>query len=759
MQISTFFKGIAVGALIGTSVVASAGNIPQYAFKQSKAEFAFLENATPVNVTYGVASEMVYPDRQTINAYTGKGFPIGFDFKYGGRVFNQFAINNNGSILLGEDKVAFRGYCNLFFDDASRYASNEFYMGIMPSSYGIKEGEISYKLDGEEGNRTLTVQFAHLGVNEGNPRGNAIYSLQIVLSEKESQVSLNFLEEESPYSSFGLICGLYGWSNDDSMLITSPSMSDPATVSTETVANMLQKGALLGWSAEDALGYEHDDPYCYAFTFDSTGAPDFVCEAPGNLFVDQDGNTAIVTCTRPADAPATAILISEKPIETYPEQGVTYPVYNDEGELVTKFGEATLIYYGDDDDITAYFPNLKASTPYYIQAIGVNGYPWYSTGSTASIEFISSHPAPYVMRTYSANHGIRINTMGDDDIVIAATVDRVNTTNLGATGIFGHPEDNCSVGDIIEKGGEIIYIGPAGDFTYEQAEPNRQIFFRAWSVRDGRVSKTYINASGVTNPEMPYEPQLELYTLNEVPLNWVAQSNNTSTTYNGYFVPRMRGENETEPALAGVSGATTSTLISPTLNFGAGATLKFEWAMETARDYEGMEDQMVVLPEGNKPGVFGTGHEFKVYVAGRTNTDLFVTNRYDGTMMVSPNDADHFISGTSEFIPVSITMPEGVTNGKLTFTFSTEGFSTLYLRYITVTNPSGVETVVPVSECDVITATDGAISILSVEGGVYDVYSVSGMHTAQVEVCAGETATVALSKGVYLINGQKYIVK
>lgn len=761
MQLSTILKGTVAATALWWSMAAVAGNIPQYSFSQSEGNFTFLTDATPVTVAYNTASEMVFPSRQTLNAYTGEGFKIGFDFKYGGRVFNQFAINNNGFIQLGYDKVEFRGYCNLFFDDATRYASNTFFMGISPSMYGIKEGEVSYKLEGTEGNRTMTIEFAHLNIREPNTRGNAIYSLQIVLYEKNGEVRFNFLEEESPYSTFGLVCGIYGWSNDDSMLITSTGMGESAHISTGTVATMIHRDALLIWDADDILGFEHENPYDYIFAFTPTGSPDFVCQAPTELFVEQDGSDALISCTRSADAPATAILVSEKPILEYPEQGVSYPVYNDEGELITKFGDATLVYYGNDETPSAVYPNLKTSTRYYVKAIGVNGYPSYSFETAADLEFISSHPAPYNMKATSASHAINISTNGDYDVVIAATTERIDHVSQGATGIFGKPHDDVAVGDMIEGGGQVIYIGEPGAFTYDKAEPNRETFFRAWSLKDGRLSKTYLNAAGVTNPEMPFVPEVELYTLNQVPLGWTSQSSNSDATFSGYFVPRTRGENEDEPAIGGVSSNSVSSLSTPNINFGAGATLKFEWSMETARDYKGHEGDMVVLPEGNKPGEFGTGHQFRVFVTGRGNVeaDLFTTNHYDGTMKVSPNDEDHFISGTSEMFPVSVEMPENITGGKVTFTFSTEGFSILYLRNITITSSTGVDTKVATDGQDVLAAGEGILNILSAEGGLYDVYSVAGTHVAQVKLVAGEGASVALEKGVYILNGQKYIVK
>lgn len=758
MRISAILKGFAAVGMLLTAVGATAGNIPQYSFTETRTGFEYLEDATSVKATYGEADEMIFPGKQTLLAYTGEGFPIGFDFKYAGKVFNQFAINNNGYILLGYDKVEFKGYCNLFFNEASLYASNSFYMGIAPSIFGIKEGEISYKLEGSAGNHTLTVEFAHLGVREPNARGNAIYSLQIVLSEKDSQVRFNFLEEESPYTTIGLVCGICGWSKSDSMIITSPGLGDPAKVSSLTTTSMQTREGLLLWDADDILGLTHDDPYSFNFTFTPTGSPDFVCEAPTDLSVDQVGSSAIISCKRSSNAPATVIMVSENPILKFPEQGVSYPVANDKGEYLTKFGDATMVYYSNGENPSAEFPNLKTSTKYYVKAFGVNGYPSYSTETAAALEFMSSHPAPYIIQASSLNKGISVRTVGDYDVVIAATVDRVNSVSEGRTGIFGTPADNCQVGDMIEGGGEIIYIGAPGTFTYNEALPNRQTFFRAWSLHEGRISKTSINASGVTNPEMPFEPKLELYTLYEPPLGWVAQTGNTDGTVTTNFVPRTRGEND-EPVIGGISLSYLTSLISPTLNFGSNAVLNFEWAMETEREPEAVEGGMVVLPSGNKPGEFGNGHKFRVFVTYRGGEkDLFTTSVYSGSMTPTPADKDHFISGTSEFFPVSIPL-EGLTNGKINFAFSTQGTSILYLRNISVTNSSGVETPVTAEGLDRISTAEGSMIIFSAGGGSYEIYTLDGIRAAKIMVGEGEEAVVALEKGVYLLNGSKYIVR
>ncbi|MBD5371258.1 MAG: fibronectin type III domain-containing protein [Bacteroides sp.] len=765
MNISTFLKCTMPAAALCLGAASYAGNIPQYAFTETREgfEFKFLgSEATTVKNIFGTASEMVFPERQTLLPYSGQGFPIGFDFRYGGKTFNQFAINNNGYLLLGNDRIEFRGYCNMFFGNTKLYSSNSFYLGLGPALHGIKEGDISYLVEGTEGNRTLTVQFAHMGVNEASSRGNAVYSLQIVLCEKDGTVKFNFIEEETPYTDFKLIAGLAGWSVEDDLILASEGLDSPAHVAPGHIADMLIPDSHLNWSARDILGDGHMDPYAFCFTFTPTGAPGFSCASPGDLTVDQVGDTATVSCTRPADAPATVILFSEHPILDLPQQGVTYPVANDAGDYLTTFGDATMIYYSNGENPTATFSGLKPSTRYYVKAFGVNGYPYYSYDSSADLEFVSSHPAPYVMQASTSGRAIDLKTLGEDPLIIAVTLDRVNTSNEGATGIFGFPEADVKAGDEIEGGGTVIYVGDPGDFTYADATPNRQNFFRAWAVRDGHVSKTFINASGVTDPVMPYEPMLEYYTLYESPLGWNTQTTNTSTEVNTIFMPRMRGVDEDQPVVGAVSAqGTTSTLTSPEITFGANAKISFEWAMETVRDVSDMGDAMVVLPEGNIPGVFGAGHSFKV-TCGRRGTEntVFTATEYTGKMTSSPSEPDRYISGTSEFLPVEAALPADLDSARITFSFSTEGFSYFYLRNIVVTGDAGVQEVFGADGgSDIISAGEGSLTILSALGGRYTVYSLDGRAQASVNVGAGEGCVVALPAGIYAVAGRKVIVK
>lgn len=742
-----------------------AGNIPQYDFRQTQEEFKYLEDATPVDIIHVDGDRFFFADGRPYNtAHSGQGFPIGFDFRFGGQVFDQFAINDNGYILFGKGRVSFNGYSNLFFGDATRYGSNHFYVGLRPGMFGIKSGDVSYKLEGEEGNRTMTIEFAHMNIREDNIKGNAVYSLQIVLNEADNSVDINFLEEEAPYVSNYMMGGLAGWENSDRMLITGTGIGEPLSVAKGTVADITTRGCTIPWSSEDLLGETHDEPYSFRLHFSPEA--DQACElaAPTDLNISQVESSLNVSCKR-TDGAGTMILISDQPFtdEDMPAQGISYQVKNDNGTYVTKFGNATLIYYGQDEEPQATFPKVKASTRYYVRALSVNGYPNYNT-ELAELSYMTAHPAPSAFTAEGLDgETIRLNCENFAPVIIAATQDRVNTTDLGETGIFGVPTPDAQVGDEIEGGGTIVYIGDPGEIDVE-APANRLTFYRAWTLLDGAMSTTYTNTRAVPAPSFPYAPMIEDHTLGMSPMGWTTSSTSQSTTINSLFTPVERDQSNNERTVMGVStGGTTSALLSPALDLPNGGDISFEWAMETVRPMEEVdpsEGPAVHLPEGNKPGEFGLGHKFIVSAGVRgTENEIYVAEEYTGTMTASPTEPDKFISGTSTFIQVEkLPVPANAKNTRVRFAFSTEGLSYMYLRKIVINSNSNSVELTPAT-ADLIMGGEGCMTIQSANGGKYDVYSLDGRCVMTTTLNAGETAILPMAAGIYVAGGEKVIVK
>lgn len=765
MNNSTILRSLALPAAIAATAIAQAGNVPQYNFNHSKSDFKFIEDGTVLNVNYGEAPRYFFADKRPyLTAHSGQGFPIGFNFRFGGREFNQFIINDNGYIMFGKDRVSYNGYSNLAFGDATRYGSDHFYCGLRPATFGIKKGEISYKLEGEEGSRTMTVQFAHMEINEKNIKGNAIYSLQIVLHEADNSVDINFLEEEAPYVSNHIMAGLAGWENSDRMLVQASAIGEPFHVAEGTVINTSTGENMTPWSSDDLLGETHDEPYSFRLRFVPDANQECTLAAPEELDVTQEEDTLQVRC-KATDKAGTMILVSDQPFTDadMPEQGVSYQVMNDNGEYVTKIGNATLIYYGQDEEPYAELPKVAASKKYYVRALSVNGYPAYNPAGT-DLEFITSHEAPSRMSAEGSDkEHIRINIDSFAQVMIAATNERVTTTDKGDTGIFGMPDADAQVGDEIEGGGKIVYVGDPGEIDIE-ANKNILTFYRAWTLNDGRLSATHTNTRGVTMPSIPYERPIENETLAVSPLNWFTSSNSTDGTVNSLFNPYMRGESGDEPAMLGIStNGSTCVLMTPELPLTSPTELNFEWALETLRPSQELDPSdgpAVQLPEGNIPGDFGLGHKFVVSAGIRsTENCLYEVNEYNGSLKANPSDPDHNISGTSSWIPVGpLSIPQIGEKGRVRFQFSTEGFSYMFLRNIRIGYLSSNEEIAVVPT-DMVWGGNGSLQIMSAEGGEYDVYSVDGRRVAHAALNAGETVIIPLKAGIYIAGGEKVVVR
>ncbi|MDE5703374.1 MAG: hypothetical protein K2H70_00980, partial [Bacteroidales bacterium] len=100
-------------------------------------------------------------------SHTLAGIPMGFDFKYGGSTYNTFAVAGYGYVILGQQPDI-------------TYSGNEWqmskmmtYAGIPMIGIGTDAGvyglQVNYKVDGTEGAKVLTVEFANIayvGVDE-----------------------------------------------------------------------------------------------------------------------------------------------------------------------------------------------------------------------------------------------------------------------------------------------------------------------------------------------------------------------------------------------------------------------------------------------------------------------------------------------------------------------------------------------------------------------------------------------------------------
>lgn len=634
-----------------------AGNIPQYQFSQSGAPYREFSDGTEIPCSWASEGTItIFPNGvETPNALNAQGFPIGFDFRFGGQKFDQFVVSSSGNLYLGKGTVD--------------YGGDAFRIGMSPIMHGLYRATISYKTTGDAGSRIFTLQLKNAILKESSS-DKGKYSLQIRLYEADGKVEMAFNELETLYSSNGFDTGLAGWDTEDGLQLTGKTInpndpSKPITVSPKTRANMLEPDSYIAWDDND-----YDKNYKPVFVFtpvSDTSAPTGV---PG-LEVTQNGSVLNVSVTRADDSAATVVLYSESPITD-----ADMPVDGETFRAGAKFGNSTTLYYGNKDNIECEINGAQPGKTYYIRALSVNGYPAYNRTNPAEKVFATTQAAPSSLTiTPQSATSISFNVVAADNVIVAATPEKLSGYQKGYIGTFGTPSVDAKVGDEIPGGGKIVYVGQSGTASID-CDANQMMYLRAWTVKNGVLSATAIDAAGVPAPSFPYEPDIENYPVGETLQGW------TATEYQ--FVPYPRAY-KGDVAIVAKTGVDDNgnqievQLTSPALPLNTSVKLTFDFAMETVRDAAETEDSGVAIPQGSDPGKFGDSGYLRIYGG---STLCKTINTYSGTMTSAGSGTNE--DGSSTYETVEVDIAEVGNDGKISFRFAVPSFSTLYIKNIKI---------------------------------------------------------------------------
>lgn len=757
--------------------LAFAGNIPQYTLsnKYTTGEDAvlgegwdFFTDGTPVgNSSSQVASAFIFADgTQSINGYTGQGFPIGFDFRFGGNTFNQFTVCANGMIQLGKDQVEYRG-CNIPFTRVALayQVESPFIIAMAPMMLGVRSGEVSYKTVGEEGNRVLVVQFYRMVLND---IGSSVdsrrskFSLQIRLHEADGKVEMAFVGNY-PFTSNGFITGLHGWDQRDQAIVKG-SVTRSKTLVTGVLADMLDPETYIAWSDMD----EDDESFVLTFTPPAdTPAPE---NAPTELTVSQVETSAVISCKKAEGADATMILVSNEPFTEadFPTDGISPRVYNDMNNFGTKFGNATLVYYRDDENPTVTVDEVEPDATLYVAALSVNGYPNYNKVNPATATMAVTQLPPDVFYTKVEDEGINVKWVSDLPVIVAYSPDAA-LTDEAYRGVFGSlPEADAKVGDELPGGGKIVYAGEASEFFMPKADlrPNYPNMFRIWNVKDGVVSASGTDTYGIPTVTLPFEPDLEFWPFGQLPVGYQTSNDQWGWTPRRRDYDKERTFNGTLPNNEEEGTSYSLTFTTPEIPFTDGEVfLEFEWAMETQKPWlpaDPSNPDGPKLPQGAEPGWFGEvkgatpGLTIGVGPAGNVE-DVKTITEYNGTM-VEYSEAGNW-DGSASWQQEKISLGELKGNNVITFTGCAQRESVLMLRKIRVDQNSAVMEIAPVAEGVQVVGFEGGLNISSAEATDVDIYNLVGVRVASVAVAAGETASVELPAGLYVAAGKKVVVR
>lgn len=703
-------------AAVALPLLASAGNIPQYRVSKGDARYAEFTDGTALSaMQFNNGNAVLFGDGRMYNSeHIGPGFPIGFDFRLGGRLFDQFAVDNYGNLYLGRGQV--------------HYGADTFRLGMSTIAYGLYRADVSYKCEGTEGDRVLTVQYKNATLNEtGSSKGK--YSLQLRLHESDGRIEMAFSEIDTCYSGLGgFATGLRGWDADDTLWLTASGLDSPVTISDKKKPDMLEGDSFIHWDADD-----YDNGYRPVYVFHPETDTTAPAASPTDLSVSQSGGTLHISCHRAPDAAATVVLISERPYTEadQPVDGETFRGGQNpaDGRWYTRLGNATALYYGNDDEISVSYSGAEADRSYYIRAIAANGYPAYGRDTAAEVVYTTPQAGPTRLQELgSSTAGVALYCYAEDAVIVAATTEGIPTYGAGYTGVFGTPGADAAEGDLIDGGGKVIYAGQPGPFMV-YTDANRLTYLRAWTVREGVLSSASLDSAVVPGVSFPYGPDIEDYPLNIPMLGW--------TTTPDEYVPVDRAYGHDRAVCATSIGDTEVTLTSPVFISDRDMTLTFEIAMETEKEAAPGEEGQVMM-QGYEPGQFDDTGYLRI-LSGETT--LKEITEYNGTMTRVSTGGNE--DGSSTFESVEVNVPATGEAQTVTFAFSTPRKSRLYLRALRIGQTGQPLTVVPV--------TDEELPAIPTDLSAATIYTITGARI--------HAATAAdLPAGFYIIDGRKHFV-
>lgn len=516
-------------ALAATVSATSWGQVTQnYGAEVSQGTYSTLTdgNVVPLGVSGTDFDKVVYDKTNTPNtsAFTGEGYPIGFDFKFDNKLMNQFFIGSHGFLALGKDQVSTTMSSPIFFHTN---ADNDIIAFCYRSTVAaIPSTEISYKTEGSAPNRSLTVQFKDLQLLYSGWSGDAVrdtVQLQIRLHEDgKIEMITNGFEPSAEAAGImdyndGFRIGLRGQKND--WLVKTSSFNGNTFSVTSS--------SFITWSASNFPA----DGQTYTFT------PPEDCEAPSvqpaDLQLSSTSLSVAGTFKAIDEADHYLVLIDKNAsLATQPENGKTYA----KGDSI---GTAHVINYIDGSKLNAgdevSFETgdiLDGAQSYHVSVLAANSAcffgPKYNGVSplTASITTLPEAPVSLVVvdaDSTSLTVNAAANTAGND-IVIAYTTECAKN-NYGqpvAGGSFGTLTGDYAVGDSIIGGGRVAYVGKAKDgITINGLEAGTVYHLGVFSRNSaGQYSSTSVQQDTHTACIVPWTANFEKGVMFGSPAGW-----------------------------------------------------------------------------------------------------------------------------------------------------------------------------------------------------------------------------------------------
>ena len=471
------------------------------------------------------------------------GFPIGFEFRYNSQKMTHFLIGGDGEIQLSPTQAI---STDVHKNKSSWFTNSKIHdvIGISPRQgmYGLEDTQISYWLEGIEGTRALCIEYKNVDFqgtfNAANDYCGAKATILYRLYEKSGNIEMTlkgFKPANTGSNNFFRI-GILGDSND-------------------FVEVQAWDGSK--YSARDNnISYSPDsypqDGIVYTFVAPEPCVTPFV--APTDLVLTSTTTQISGTFTVAQGDHFLVLVTTEETLSERPAAGTKYAVGDE-------IGNAKVIANVDRGEFIS--PNnmtIEQGT-YNVFVIAYNmlcmdGPLYCAEAAKATIAMKPGAPAALTLSDVDKNTISVSATSSGANIMIAMTDEpgRNPSNQLMPYGAFGTPAGNYNVGDEIEGGGKVVYVGGTTEapVVLNELVAGKPYFFRAWSTDgNGGYSSVYLDAIAATAAELPWEFDLSGAPIGEPPYGWTQDaSENGVWSMNeraGYFYNQVNFASESEP--------------------------------------------------------------------------------------------------------------------------------------------------------------------------------------------------------------------
>lgn len=437
------------------------------------------------------------------------GVYIGFDFRFGGVVYDKFVASGKGFIVLGEkgqDKVKM---VSLTQYQLAQMSYPRIGLSCVGDVWGAGKTKISYLLEGTMPNRVLTVEYSGMAYTD-NATDDQLFNYQLKLYEEDSRIEFVF----------------DGWTIPEAV---SDAWAVGLRDKVQAHFRKLQDGN--SWcKTEQAWSMQH---YANGSTFKEGLKYTFTlpveCEKPTqiveniNLTSYTDYVYVDVKVSKEGSSEGFMVLASENPIEGTPDARD----YREGEEILG----AKVIAREDwdpwdvdwqDEEETVFrikHEGLEGNKQYYYAVYLLN----YKCTNTAFSDVVTESvttktiaPASIDVVSVSLNSlgfAVKSNNLGEDVLIAMTTGKAVNKNGVTIfVGDFATPSGDLKVGDTLRKvdggfGGVVLYKGKASENVICEVDlkDNTIYHFGAFSISgDGNYSSTFAFADTVTEAKIPF---------------------------------------------------------------------------------------------------------------------------------------------------------------------------------------------------------------------------------------------------------------